>query len=62
MPQDTRNYVARLLLRLTLQELFEFRFMQVRGRLHRRLMETEPLISVVCRVPADGPELGQFLV
>lgn len=28
MPQETRNYVARLMLRLTLRELFEFRFMQ----------------------------------
>jgi hypothetical protein len=28
--QDTRNYMARLLLWLTLREMFEFRYMQVR--------------------------------
>ncbi len=31
MPQEVRDRVGSLLLRLTLKELFEWRFMQVRG-------------------------------
>jgi hypothetical protein len=48
MSQETRDYVARLLLWLTLREMFEFRFMQVRVCRECESLRERCIMAVLC--------------
>lgn len=58
MPQDVKNYVSRLLLRLTLMELFEFRFMQARIVCLWITLHVSPSVRVWLQT---DPNWGNFL-
>jgi aarF domain-containing kinase len=76
-PPEERNRIARKLLKLTLKELFEWRFMQVRKegniRAKRRALPRPPSAYALpllspppfpsfSPLPPDGPQLGQLFL